>query len=162
MWLKREGALQRHIKVSTDSFITESGPIRIGDRVTSSSLSGVGMNPVREKSLQATEVAPEGVAFSNGVKATKDGYTVGIALESFDGENAATTAEVSPRPVGERLRNLPTSREEKPLTTNAQKKNKIGKTRCKKEKTPAELSNERAGCVFDTENKGNFSTSLEE
>ncbi|MBI3274095.1 MAG: hypothetical protein HYZ69_03035, partial [Candidatus Colwellbacteria bacterium] len=43
------------VKVST-----ESGPIKIGDRITSSSLAGVGM------------------------KATKDGYTVGIALESFD------------------------------------------------------------------------------
>ena len=46
------------VKVST-----ESGPIKIGDRITSSSLAGVGM------------------------KATKDGVTVGIALESFDGSS---------------------------------------------------------------------------
>ncbi|MEK7201378.1 MAG: hypothetical protein AAB737_01960, partial [Patescibacteria group bacterium] len=54
------------VKVST-----ESGPISIGDRITSSSLPGVGM------------------------KATKDGVTVGIALEPFDGSEGV---EVEPPP----------------------------------------------------------------
>ncbi|MBI2054636.1 MAG: hypothetical protein HYT39_00860, partial [Candidatus Sungbacteria bacterium] len=57
------------VKVST-----ESGPIKIGDRITSSSLAGVGM------------------------KATVSGVTVGIALENFDdstvGSPTSNTAEV--------------------------------------------------------------------
>ena len=50
---------------------TESGPIKIGDRITSSSLAGVGM------------------------KATTSGVTVGIALEPFDGSTATTSATVN-------------------------------------------------------------------
>ncbi|MEK7153576.1 MAG: hypothetical protein AAB834_06505, partial [Patescibacteria group bacterium] len=46
----------------------ENGPIAVGDRITSSSVAGVGM------------------------RATAEGPTVGIALEPFDGSSATTTA----------------------------------------------------------------------
>jgi hypothetical protein len=59
------------VKVST-----ESGPIKIGDRITSSSLPGTGM------------------------KATKDGVTVGIALEPFDGANSTTTSIIGSSSTG--------------------------------------------------------------
>jgi hypothetical protein len=71
------------VKVST-----ESGPIKIGDRITSSSLAGVGM------------------------KAITSGVTVGIALESFDGTTATTTEtiKVSPPEGGETLTTVQTGK----------------------------------------------------
>ncbi|MDO8664272.1 MAG: hypothetical protein Q7K44_01850, partial [Candidatus Liptonbacteria bacterium] len=54
---------------------TEAGPIQIGDRITSSSLAGVGMT------------------------ATSTGMTVGIALEPFDGSTATTTVTVNGQEV---------------------------------------------------------------
>ena len=46
------------------------------------------------------------------MKATRDGYTVGIALEPFDGENSTTTAtiEVSPPAGGETSRTVKTGK----------------------------------------------------
>ncbi|MBI2640408.1 MAG: hypothetical protein HYW91_00805, partial [Candidatus Sungbacteria bacterium] len=58
------------VKVST-----ENGPIKIGDRITTSSLKGTGM------------------------RQTESGYSVGIALDSFDGENSTTTAIVNGQEV---------------------------------------------------------------
>ncbi len=55
------------VKVST-----ESGPIKIGDRITSSSIPGTGM------------------------KATTSGVTVGIALEGYDGTSASSTEALLP------------------------------------------------------------------
>lgn len=54
---------------------TEGGSIKIGDRITSSSLAGIGM------------------------KATQSGVTLGFALEDFDEESATTTAVIDGKEV---------------------------------------------------------------